>query len=195
MKQPFEYYSQGFSHFTPEACLQASIMVWLLREHPSIRRFTFASLGGLWQPSVKQKTIQKATGYHPGTHDVSITIPQQGYHGLYLELKAGKNKPTPEQIQVGQDLNEMGYLALFTNGWDETTEAIENYCTSWILSHDPKWDIELEKKVKVKKQKELLFQFPGMKPESEMNEYQKKVLDSMRIGVSQQYKNPKRKRK
>ena len=49
------------------------------------------------------------------------------YVGLAIELKVGKNKPTPEQIEFINFLNAQGYYACAKWGQDEVKETIISY--------------------------------------------------------------------
>ena len=49
------------------------------------------------------------------------------YHGLYIEMKAGKNKPSKEQKEWINSLQEEGYAACVCYGWLEAREVIEKY--------------------------------------------------------------------
>ena len=54
-------------------------------------------------------------------------IPNGGYHGLYIELKVGSNKPTPLQKKWLSNLNKQGYLAVVCYGWQGAAEQLINY--------------------------------------------------------------------
>lgn len=58
----------------------------------------------------------KAEGVKRGVPDIYLPFPTRGYHGLYIEMKAGRNKTTPEQTEYLEWLNDVGYLALAVNG-------------------------------------------------------------------------------
>jgi hypothetical protein len=69
----------------------------------------------------------KAEGVKPGVPDICLPWPAGGYHGLYIEMKVGRNKPTPEQNACLEWLNEAGYLALVANGCDEAKRILVDY--------------------------------------------------------------------
>lgn len=72
----------------------------------------------------------KAAGVRPGVPDVCLPVPRGEYHGLYIELKVGRNKPTEHQKAWLSHLAEAGYCALVCYGWEAAKESIEAY-----LSH------------------------------------------------------------
>ena len=55
------------------------------------------------------------------------TVARNGYHGLYIELKAGKNKATKNQEKWQVFLNDQGYYAVICYGWHEAAKVIEEY--------------------------------------------------------------------
>jgi hypothetical protein len=66
-------------------------------------------------------------GVKPGVPDLCLPVPRQGWHGLFIELKAGKNKPTDKQLDWLERLSEQGYLAVVCWGYDEATATIKDY--------------------------------------------------------------------
>lgn len=69
----------------------------------------------------------KKEGLKPGVPDICLPVPRGGYHGLFIELKAGKNKPTETQIEWLQELVRQGYAAGWCTGWEQAAEMIKRY--------------------------------------------------------------------
>lgn len=69
----------------------------------------------------------KAEGLRSGVPDLCLPVPRKGYHGLYIELKHGDNKPSEDQVWWLDRLNELGYQALVCWEADEAIEAIGEY--------------------------------------------------------------------
>ena len=63
--------------------------------------------GGLRNPRVAIKL--KAEGVKAGVWDVFLPVARQGYHGLYIEMKYGKNKLTPSQREFQEFIDRQGY--------------------------------------------------------------------------------------
>lgn len=66
-------------------------------------------------------------GVKAGVPDLHLPVARGGYHGLYIELKVGSNKPTQLQKKWLSNLNEQGYLAVVCYGWQQAAEQLINY--------------------------------------------------------------------
>lgn len=69
----------------------------------------------------------KAEGVKSGVPDIHLPAPSSGYHGLYIELKAGGNTTTENQDDWLYKLNRQGYLAVVCYGWQRASEVIMAY--------------------------------------------------------------------
>lgn len=69
----------------------------------------------------------KRQGLKAGVPDLHLPVARGGYHGLYIELKVGSNKPTPLQKKWLSNLNKQGYLAVVCYGWQGAAEQLINY--------------------------------------------------------------------
>lgn len=72
-------------------------------------------------------SIYKKMGMRPGTSDIFIALPRSGYHGFWIELKAGKNVATIAQLQFIDDMRKENYKADVIWGADNAIEAIDSY--------------------------------------------------------------------
>ena len=71
----------------------------------------------------------KRAGMQSGFPDLFIPKPVNGYHGLMIEMKVGKNKPTANQIEWLKTLAGEGYATCVRWGSDSTIQTIERYLT------------------------------------------------------------------
>lgn len=69
----------------------------------------------------------KAEGVVAGASDYFLAIPCDGYHGLWIEMKASDGKSTKEQVDFAAARIESGYAACFTFGADAAALAIKRY--------------------------------------------------------------------
>ena len=67
-------------------------------------------------------------GLRPGVLDLCLPVARQGYHGLYIELKVGKNEPSQKQLEWIRKLRGEGYRCEVI--WDSVAAVmaiIEDY--------------------------------------------------------------------
>ena len=69
----------------------------------------------------------KRQGVKSGVPDICLAYPSGVYHGLYIELKVGKNKPTDNQEEWIRNLRSAGYMAVVCYGFEQARETIEKY--------------------------------------------------------------------
>lgn len=68
----------------------------------------------------------KAEGLKPGVPDLFIPIPRPPYHGLFIEMKFGRNKASEEQLDFLTGLKSLGYRTCIC--WSEV-EAVNEVCS------------------------------------------------------------------
>ena len=69
----------------------------------------------------------KRQGVKAGVPDIVLPAARAGYHGLYIELKAGKNTTTKTQEKWLEHLTAAGYFTAVCYGWQKAAELIESY--------------------------------------------------------------------
>jgi hypothetical protein len=69
----------------------------------------------------------KAAGVKAGVPDICLPVPRHGFHGLYIELKWGKNKATEEQVGWLGDLRAQGYYTAICYGFQPAMDTIIDY--------------------------------------------------------------------
>lgn len=69
----------------------------------------------------------KLRGVKAGVPDICLPVARGKYHGLFIELKVGNNKPTAFQRDWLLRLDAQGYAVYVCYGWREAAEKIENY--------------------------------------------------------------------
>lgn len=81
----------------------------------------------------KEAYFLQRSGLKAGVPDMLLPVARGKYHGLFIELKVGKNKPTYLQNQWLKGLAEQGYKAVVCYGWTEAAKTITNYLNGDIL--------------------------------------------------------------
>ncbi len=68
-----------------------------------------------------------AEGLKAGVWDIYLPRPSNGYHGLFIEMKYGKNKLTELQQEFFEYATQQGYLCKVAYSADEAIEIIDDY--------------------------------------------------------------------
>lgn len=69
----------------------------------------------------------KAEGLKPGVPDICLPVPRGPYHGLYIEMKAGRNRVTENQKWWLNRLSWQGYQTAVCYSCEEAAECIKKY--------------------------------------------------------------------
>ena len=81
--------------------------------------------GGMRHVGVAVKL--KAEGLRPGVPDLFLPVPNDKYHGLFIEMKIKPNKTTAEQLITIKRLREWGYCAGVCYSALQAQEIIRDY--------------------------------------------------------------------
>lgn len=107
-----------------EAQEQTMIFGWA-RWKPELKWLFAIPNGG--NRNVIEAVNLKRQGVKKGVSDMCLALPKGKYHGLFIELKVGKNKPTKEQKEFIAYANSYDYLAKVCYGHEEAISLIEKY--------------------------------------------------------------------
>ena len=111
-----------------EEAEQAAIFEWAeyeKRKYPELELLYHVPNGG--KRDAKTAAILKRCGVKAGVPDLVLPVARCGYHGLYIELKVGKNRTSKNQDRWLENLNAQGYKAVVCYGFNETTNMILRY--------------------------------------------------------------------
>lgn len=86
--------------------------------------------------SVSYGAALRRQGMKKGVPDLCLPVARGKYHGLYIEMKAGRNKPTVDQQRWLETLERQGYRAVWCSGWERAKEEISEYLN---LKETGKW--------------------------------------------------------
>lgn len=132
-----------------------------LGKYPDLEALIHIPNGGKRNIRVAQKL--KAEGTRPGVSDYLLPVARKvcytvtytvsglkgnirstdpsplrsEYHGLWIELKAGKNKPTDPQYEWLYMMRDQGYAAHWCVGWFEASEMLKAYLDCEPLTDRP----------------------------------------------------------
>ena len=66
-------------------------------------------------------------GVKAGVPDLFYPVPMHGYHGLFIEMKAGRGRLSMEQRKWIKALTDLGYKGIVAHGGEEARTALEEY--------------------------------------------------------------------
>jgi hypothetical protein len=69
----------------------------------------------------------KAEGLVSGIPDLCLPVPMPGFHGLYVEMKVGRNKPSEEQEEIIALLREQGHRVEVCYSAEDAIKVICEY--------------------------------------------------------------------
>lgn len=107
---------------------QIALFQWVnlnLHKYPLLELLYHIPNGGKRDIGTAKKL--KAEGVKAGVPDLCLPVARGGYNGLYIELKAGKNKPTALQCEWIEGLSKQGYCVAVCWGWEDCIKVIVDY--------------------------------------------------------------------
>lgn len=96
-----------------EADEQEALFRWagcLMNKYPELNMLYHIPNGG--SRNKREAANLKRQGVRAGVPDLCLPVARAGFHGMYIELKFGKNKPTTKQAEWLCALKEHGYLTV-----------------------------------------------------------------------------------
>nr|DAL99745.1 MAG TPA: Nuclease [Caudoviricetes sp.] len=112
----------------PEDREQEMLMRWARETeivHPELALLHHIPNGGKRNPA--EAAHLKRLGVKAGVPDLCLPVARGGFHGLYIELKAGKNRPTEMQKTWIDALSAQGFAAFVCYGAAYARKVIEAY--------------------------------------------------------------------
>ncbi|MGN1138296.1 MAG: VRR-NUC domain-containing protein [Ruminococcus sp.] len=115
-------------HNQHEAVMQQQVFKWtdyMLGKYPELALIFHIPNGG--SRNKIEAVNLKRQGVKAGVPDICLPVPRGKYHGLYIEMKYGNNKPTEKQSWWLKALSKQGYAVKVCYSFDETTKALIQY--------------------------------------------------------------------
>lgn len=114
-----------------EASEQAALFQWaqLARQkYKELELLYHFPNGG--KREAKEGAALKRQGVKAGVPDICLPVAKDGFFGLYIELKVGRNKTSSMQDIWIKRLRDMNYRVEVCYGWLNARDVIENYLDS-----------------------------------------------------------------
>lgn len=115
----------------PEAHEQAALFNLIegigVRYYPELRLLYHIPNGG--KRNAVEAAHLKQQGVKAGVPDLCLPVAKGKYHGLYIEMKVGDNKPTEKQTWWLKELEKQGYATMVCYGYKQAAEVLVRYLT------------------------------------------------------------------
>lgn len=122
------YYTRQQNRRRSEATEQEALIVWCewqQAKHPELKLLYHVPNGGSRNPL--EAANLKRQGVKAGVPDLCLPVPMNGFHGLYIEMKYGKNKTTEAQKEWLRELEAQGYITAVCYSAEEAKDVISTY--------------------------------------------------------------------
>lgn len=104
--------------------IQSTCVNWFRYQYP--KHLIYAIPNGGQRNAIVAAKLKKE-GVLAGVPDLHIPVARKGFHGLYIEMKAGKNKPSDNQLTIMGKLRNEGYKCEVCWNLDEFIKVVMNY--------------------------------------------------------------------
>ena len=111
-----------------EAKEQESLFIWAKMQenvYPELKLLFHIANGG--SRHKLEAYALKRQGVKSGIPDLMLPVSRGGYHGLFIELKVGKNKTSTNQDWWLDELCNQGYRCEVSYGFEKAKETILQY--------------------------------------------------------------------
>lgn len=108
----------------PEDNLQASCVQWFKLQYPLCLLWATPNAA---KRSIREYVALKRTGLVAGVPDLFIAEANGHYHGLFVEMKAGRGEVTEKQQEMIDALRVRGYAVHVCKSLDEFVGVVNQY--------------------------------------------------------------------
>lgn len=113
-----------------ESNLQIQCVKWFDMQYPEWSQFLFHIRNGGSMKSAREGRKFKLMGVRKGVPDLFLSIPNDEFHGFYIELKKPGGKPSSEQVVSGLMLENLGYKWMIIDDLDVFMTEVKRYLIS-----------------------------------------------------------------
>lgn len=99
--------------------------IWKGQEIPELNLLFSVPNGG--KRNITTAIKLKREGVKAGVPDVFFPVAKNGFHGMFLEMKVGKNKPTDLQKNWHKKLADQNFLVKICYSFEEARDEILKY--------------------------------------------------------------------
>jgi hypothetical protein len=106
--------------------IQKAFIHWLTMQYPHLKRVTFGIMNGGKRTPAQGKHLREL-GMTAGIPDIFMSVPSQGYHGLYIEVKRPGGILSAVQQEAIRNLTNQGYKCIVPESVTEAIDAVKEY--------------------------------------------------------------------
>ncbi len=106
-----------------EQCL---LIDWYRMQYKQYKYHLFSIPNGEYR-HIATAVKLKRSGVLAGVSDLFLMIPKNGYHGMWIEMKAKTGSVSDKQKEFMAAASSMNYLAVVCYGFDEAKKEITKY--------------------------------------------------------------------
>jgi hypothetical protein len=110
--------------FNGESKLQSACVKWFRLQYPN--ELIFAIPNGEKRSKITA-SILKGQGVLSGVYDLMLMCSRKGWHGLFIEIKFGKNNLTDNQKVFKGKATDAGYLCVECWTFEQFQQQVEHY--------------------------------------------------------------------
>ena len=122
-------------HQHTESSLQIECVKWVRATFPHFDKL-FLSVPNGGQRNAVTARIMKAEGVVAGVSDLMLLIPNNGYHGLCIEMKTEKGRQSEHQKMFQEEAESNGYKYVVCRSFDEFASEIYRYQMTWVVTDE-----------------------------------------------------------
>ena len=111
-----------------EAQEQIAVMRWAelqSNKYPELKLLFHIPNGS--NKSKAQAGLFKAMGLKSGVPDLFLPVARGEFHGLFIEMKTNKGRPSKTQLEWLEALREQGYGAVACYGFENAIGTLKEY--------------------------------------------------------------------
>ena len=109
-----------------ESCIQRACVRWFDYQHPRLSDLLFAIPNGGRRSKI-EAGIMKGEGVRPGMPDLMLAMPNNGYSGLFIEMKTEQGRTSPDQKNKHKRLRDAGYKVEIVRSVEQFITTITDY--------------------------------------------------------------------
>jgi hypothetical protein len=110
----------------PEQIIQINFINWFKHAYPELKKYIF-HFANERKCSLAEGKVLKRMGVSAGVSDIFLAYPKNDKHGLWIEIKYGKNKLTDSQKKFLINMDKVGYEIAVARSLEECKQTILFY--------------------------------------------------------------------